>query len=89
MYITKVYFQKKLVDARLYEDYEHFISDLTNPDSELYCDLPEDYVFDPRRPFITSACSDELKFNTDFEYVYEDGLLIYCGQAMTEEEARR
>jgi len=89
MYIAKVYFRKKLLDVRLYENYEHFISDLTDEDSELYSNLPDDYKFYPAWPHIKSVCVDDLKFNTDFEYEYEGGLVVYCGEVMTEEAARR
>ena len=89
MYIAKVYFRKKFLGVRLYENYEHFISDLTDGDSALYGDLPDNYKFHPSRPHIKSCCSDALKFNTDFEYEYEGGLVVYCGEVMTEEAARR
>lgn len=89
MYIAKVYFRKKLLGVRLYENYEHFISDLTDGDSELYSDLPDDCKFCADRPRIKSVCVDDLKFNTDFEYEYEGGLVVYCGEVMTEEAARR
>ena len=89
MYIAKVYFQKKLLEVRLYEDYEHFLSDLTDSNSELYGDLPVDYTFHLSQPLIISCCADDLKFNTDFEYRYDGGLIVYCGRAMTEEALRR
>ena len=52
-------------------------------------DLPDDYKFYPDWPHIKSVCVDDLKFNTDFEYEYEGGLVVYCGEVMTEEAARR
>ena len=89
MYIAKVYLNRTLLTVKLYENYEHFISDLTDENSELYEELPEDFKFDASKPRIMSACADELAFNTDFEYVYPDGLLVYCGEAVTQEACMR
>lgn len=88
MYIAKVYINKQLKEVRLYENYEHFISDLIDCDSELYDNLPEE-VKDKisfKEPKIFSGCCDDIGFLTDFEYRYQDGLMVYCGEAMTEEE---
>lgn len=91
MYIAKVLINKKLNEVRLYENYEHFISDLINGDSELYDNLPEEVKekISFTQPKIFSGCRDNMGFLTDFEYRYPEGLTVYCGEAMTEEKSRQ
>ncbi len=91
MYVAKVYLNKRLNNVKFYDSYEHFISDLIDSESVLYEDLPEELNFtkiEACHPRICSCCQDDLGFSTDFEYRYENGLLVYCGEIMTEESAR-
>ncbi len=89
LYIAKVYLKRQLLGVKLYEKYEHFVSDLADEKSALYENVPEGTKFDARRPFIVTSCYDILEYSTVFEYRYENDLVVYCGQAMTEENVRR
>ncbi len=91
MYIAKVYFNRQLNGVHLYEDYEHFLSDLICKNSELYDHFPEERLTEIRldRPQLYAEGTDDLGFSLDFEYQYENGLTVYCGTAVTEEELAR
>lgn len=91
MYIAKVYFNYNLADVNLYEDYEHFLSDLTCKGSDLYDRIPEEKVpeTDFERPWIVSGGDDDLGFGCDYEYRYDSGITVYCGTVLTAEELAR
>ncbi len=91
MYIAKVYLDRKLMNVRLYEDYEHFLSDLISGGDGFYDCLPEDKAAETRfdRPEIFSGGNDSLGFGGDFEYRYSSGITVYCGTALTAEELAR
>ena len=83
MYIVKVYYNAKLNNVKVYEKYEHIISDLINNESELYEDIPE--MTGANMPKIYSGCVDHLGFKTDFEFRFSNGVTVYAGEIMTEE----
>ena len=88
MYIAKVYLDRKLMNVRLYEDYEHFLSDLISGGDGFYDCLPEDKAAETKfdRPKLFSCGNDSLGFGGDFEYRYSSGITVYCGTALTAEE---
>ncbi len=89
MYMAKVLLDKKLMGVRIYERYEHALSDAIDKDSELHSCLPEDKLMDFRIPKIVTASCDELDFKVDFEYRYQNGVTVCIEEVMTEEAYRR
>jgi len=91
MYIAKVYLNRQLMDVNLYEDYEHFLSDLIDGSSDLYDHLPTETVSETRFecPKIDSGGQDDLGFSGDYEYRYDTGILVYCGTILTAEDLAR
>lgn len=88
MYIAKVYLNRQLMDVMLYEDYEHFLSDLISGSSDLYDHLPEEKIRDTEfwRPRIVSGGDDNLGFGGDYTYRYDNGVSVYCGTVLTAED---
>lgn len=91
MYVAKVYLQKKLMHAEVYENYEHFLSDLTNGSVRLFYAIPEKTFYETEfmYPEIASDGIDGLGFKNGFEYRYKSGISVYGGAVMTREEPRR
>ena len=91
MYIAKVYQNHQLMDVGIYEDYEHFLSDLISRGSELYDHLPEEKVSEIKFecPRIVSGGDDDLGFGGDYEYRYDNGITVYCGTILTAEDMAR
>ena len=91
MYIAKVYLYHQLIDVSIYEDYEHFLSDLISGGSNLYDYLPEEKVSETKFecPLIISGGVDDLGFGGDYEYRYDNGITVYCGTMLTAEDMAR
>lgn len=89
MYLARVLFNKKLMGVRIYEKYEHALSDTIDNNSELYSCLPDDKIMDFSTPKIFSASCDKLGFNVDFEYRHKNGVTVCIEEIMSEESFRR
>ncbi len=88
MYAAKTYLNGQLMDVNHYENYEHFLSDLIDKGSDLYDHLPNETVCETvfERPEVVSSQIDSLDFCCNYEYRYDTGITVYCGDIVTAED---
>ena len=89
MYLARVLLNRKLMGVRIYERYEHALSDTLENISDLYSCLPDDKITDFSMPKIFSVSCNELGFKVDFEYRYQNGVTVCIEEIMSEESFKR
>lgn len=89
MFIVKVLLDKKLMGVKMYERYEHALSDTIDKESELYFCLPEENLMDFNMPTIFAPSFDAMGYGIDFEYRYPNGVTACIEEAVTEETLRK
>lgn len=88
LFIAKVLLDKKLMGVKMYERYEHALSDTIDKESDLYSCLPEESLMDFSMPKIFTASVDTLEYGVDFEYRYTNGVTVCIEEVVTEEAVR-
>lgn len=78
MYIARVYINMKAVDIALYQNYEHFLSDLMKGDDGLLSRVPARILddIDLSRPRIWAQSLDNTGYDADFVYSYDHRLRV-------------
>lgn len=89
MYLARVLLNRNLMGVRVYEEYEHALSDTLDNNSELYSCLPDEKIMDFSTPKIFTASCDDLGFKVDFEYRHKNGVTVCIEEIMSEESFRR
>lgn len=89
MYLARILLNRKLMGVRIYERYEHALSDILDNSNDLYSCLPDDKITDFTMPKIFTASCDDLGFKVDFEYRYQNGVTVCIEEIMSEESFRR
>lgn len=89
MYLARVLLNRNLMGVKVYEEYEHALSDMLDNNSELYSCLPDDKIMDFSTPKIFTASCDDLGFKVDFEYRHKNGVTVCIEEIMSEESFRR
>lgn len=84
MFIAKVLFDKKLMGVKMYERYEHALSDTIEKESGLYSCLPKERLMDFSTLKICTLSIDALGYGVDFEYRYPNGVTVCIEEAVTD-----
>ena len=92
LYMANVYVGRQLMNVRVYENYEHVISDIIDKDSDLYSNVQavtDDMLTDFRIPGIHSVSLDCLGYHVDFVFRYPNGVSVRVESVTTAESFER
>lgn len=90
MYVIKICKNKEILDVLHYERFENVVADIADltifDSSNVSTDILESCTEPPR---LYSAGESEDGVADDFEFRFKDGVYIYAGRVLTEEEKVR
>ena len=92
LYMANVYVNRQLMDVRVYENYEHVISDIIDKDSDLYSNVQavtDNMLTDFRIPGVHSVSLDCLGYHVDFVFRYPNGVSVRVESVTTAESFER
>lgn len=90
MYVVKIYKEKEILDVKHYKTFENVVADISDLTIFDNTNVPDDILescTNPPRLYYAGESEDGVA--DDFEFRFKNGVYVYAGRILTEEEKER
>lgn len=86
MYVLKISMKQTLLEVRHYNYFQNALADIIDK-GNIFDKIPDEIIRNLEdNPVMYCVSVDENKIADDFEFRYKNGLTIYVGQVLVEED---